>query len=345
MTSAQQPLVSIITPVYNDARFIARCIESVLAQSYTNWDYTIVNNCSTDSSGEIARDYAAKDPRIRVHDNTEFLSALRNHNTAIQQLSPQSKYCKLLFSDDWLFPNCIADMVGLAELHPSIGVVGAYGLQGSEVLWSGLPYPSSVLSGRDVCRKFFLDGLYVFGSATSVLYRSDLVRNHDPFYNESNIHSDMESCIALLSECDFGFVHQILTYRRVWTGSMSTFTDDLYSLLGGRLYALVTYGPRFLSEEEYSCCIENYLSEYYNFLAVSFMRLSRSGEFWEFHKKQLHLSGFELDRLRLMGAAVRRFCRAILNPNESIEKLGKFRRHEAERPKSSGGLSHASEKQ
>ena len=48
MNSNQKPLVSIVTPVYNGELYLRECIDSVLAQSYENWDYTIVNNCSTD---------------------------------------------------------------------------------------------------------------------------------------------------------------------------------------------------------------------------------------------------------------------------------------------------------
>jgi len=70
---SSQPLVSVLTPVYNGAEFLSECIESVLAQTYQNWEYTIVDNCSTDGTAEIARRYAAKDSRIRLHQNTEFL--------------------------------------------------------------------------------------------------------------------------------------------------------------------------------------------------------------------------------------------------------------------------------
>jgi glycosyltransferase involved in cell wall biosynthesis len=325
MDTRLQPLVSIVTPVYNDAAFLPECIESVMTQTYQNWNYTIVNNCSTDGSAEIARQYAAKDPRIRVCDNHQFLRVLRNHNVALQQISPDSKYAKIVFSDDWIFPHCIAQMVALAEDHPSIGIVGAYGLQGREVLWSGLPYPSTLISGREVCRLFFLEGLYVFGTATSLLYRSDLVRNHDPFYNEANLHADMEACVALLKTCDFGFVHQVLTFKRVWPGSISTFTDAINTLIAGKLYSLMTHGPTVLNPVEFTACLDKHLSEYYNFLSVSLMRGRNAKKFWEYHKKRLNETPGGFSRIRLARATLRRLCRALLNPNESIEKLRKDR--------------------
>jgi len=126
MNTSFQPLVSVITPVYNEADHLAECIESVLAQSYQNWDYTIVNNCSTDGSLGIARRYAAQDRRIRVHDNQEFLAALPNHNFALRQISASSKYCKVVLGDDWIFPECLEKMVAVAEEHPSVGIVSGY---------------------------------------------------------------------------------------------------------------------------------------------------------------------------------------------------------------------------
>ena len=56
------PFVSIVSPVYNEAEYLAECIDSVLAQTYQNWDYTIVDNCSTDGSVEIAQRYAKGSP-------------------------------------------------------------------------------------------------------------------------------------------------------------------------------------------------------------------------------------------------------------------------------------------
>jgi glycosyltransferase involved in cell wall biosynthesis len=53
--SLNGPLVSILTPVYNGEKYLAECIRSVLAQTYQNWEYTIVNNCSTDKTLEIAK--------------------------------------------------------------------------------------------------------------------------------------------------------------------------------------------------------------------------------------------------------------------------------------------------
>src|SRR5271165_507440 len=114
------PLVSIVTPLYNNRDHLGECIESVLTQTYPNWDYTIVNNCSTDGSEEIARQYAARDRRIRVITNQTFLRAVPNHNLASRQISADSKYCKIVFADDWISPECVEAIVAVAEKNPSV---------------------------------------------------------------------------------------------------------------------------------------------------------------------------------------------------------------------------------
>lgn len=321
MSSQSSPLVSVVTPVYNGVEHLGECIESVLAQTYKNWDYTIVDNCSTDASGEVARSYAARDSRIKVVKNDHFLRAIANHNVALRQISPDCKYCKIVFADDWIFPQCLAEMVAVAEENPSVGIVGAYGLQEDEVMWTGLPYPSVVTSGVEVCRRYFLELTNVCGTSTSVLYRADLVRGRVPFYNESNLHADMEACMVLFKTWDFGFVHQILTFKRLRPDSLGTFTHEMNTLFAGHLYSLVMHGRDILTEEEFKSRLKDLTSQYYNLLAVSVIRGRRDRKFWEYHKRKLIESGVGFSRTRLLRATIARLCRAVLNSYETVEKL------------------------
>lgn len=320
MNIALQPLVSIVTPVFNGAEYLAKCIDSVLAQTYTNWDYTIVDNCSSDGSLEIARQYAAKDSRVRVHRNQKFLPAIANHNAALRQASPGSKYCKVVFADDWIAPECLEKMVALAEANPSVGLVGAYCLEGQQVICAGLPPSTRVASGREICRQHILNKLHVFGSANSLLYRADLVRNRDPFYNEENIHADTEVCFALLKTCDFAFVHQVLTFTRVRPGSLNTISLGLSSDFGGMLQILIRHGSAFLNKEELEAYLDNHLREYYRFLGKSLF-IGRDPMFWDYHKRQLAAAGFNLSRPRLVQGALANLCSAAFNPKSTVEKI------------------------
>lgn len=315
-----QPLVSLVTPVYNGAEHLHESIESVLAQTYQNWEYLIVDNCSTDRTLEIAQSYAARDSRIQIHNNREFLSIIQNHNHSLRQISSQSKYCKLVFADDWLFPECIERMVALAEANPSVGVVGAYGFNGIKVLWHGLPYPTSVVSGRELCRQRLLGGTYVSGTPSALLFRSDLIRKGQTFYDEWNLHADGTVFLRVLQECDFGFIHQILTFIRVREGSNTSFTDSIHSLHLAWLTELIEYGPRCLNERECQERLQARLKDYYKVLAESALQL-REKSYWKFHENWLLTLGIPLDRARLFKAICVAAVGRLLHPLHAAKRV------------------------
>ncbi|RMF32065.1 MAG: glycosyltransferase family 2 protein [Chloroflexi bacterium] len=316
MEGRGQPLVSVVTPVYNAESYLAECIESVLAQTYENWEYIIVNNCSTDRSLEIAQHYARQDARIRVHNNDQFLNQMQNWNHTMRQISPESKYCKVVHADDWLFPECLTRMVDVAEAHPSVGIVSAYRLDENRVGLDGLPYPSTVMSGREICRLSLLGGPWLFGSPTSLLIRSDIVRSRDPFYKESILHADTEVCFDILQDWDFGFVHQVLTFTRRHNESLTSVTHRFNTRLLAHFAIFLRYGPIYLTEEEFARRLEEELDNYYRFLAKSLLDL-KGRDFWDFHKRELRKLGHPLSTTRLVKALFLQ----LLNLGNSIGRL------------------------
>lgn len=91
-------VVSIITPAYNAAAYIAETIESVFNQTYINWEMLIVNDCSKDNTSEIVQSYAAKDKRIKLINLKQNSGAAVARNTAIQ--NAKGRYIAFLDSDD-----------------------------------------------------------------------------------------------------------------------------------------------------------------------------------------------------------------------------------------------------
>ena len=294
-----QPLVSVVTPVYNGEPYLSECIESVLSQRYENWEYVIVDNCSTDRSVEISQKYSASDTRIRLVKNTEHLDVIPNFNRALRYISPASEYFKVIHADDWIFPDCLREMVALAESNPTVGLVSAYRQEENEVTLDGLPLSASVISGRDICRAHLLGGVKVFGSPSSHLLRSATVRSREIFYDETILHADTEVCFEILKDWDFGFVHQVLTFTRrhnesVSSKAMRLGTRQIENVLG----LLLKYGPAYLSENEMALQCKKVFRNYYRFLAQSALEV-KGREFWDYQRSCLKQAGYPLSVAKL----------------------------------------------
>jgi glycosyltransferase involved in cell wall biosynthesis len=304
MQTETEPLVTVITPVYNGEKFISECIESVRAQTYSNFEHIIVNNCSTDSTLEIAQDHASRDPRIRIHSNNDFVTALENHNIALKLISRDSKYVKIVQADDWIFPECLARMVAVAVEHPSVGLVSAYRLEGTRVTLDGLAYPSSFLSGAEICRRTLLSDVYVFGSPTSLLMRSDLVRSLPMFYDEAafTFEADCAACYEVLRTSDFGFVHQVLTCTRRHHDQLTTTSIRLKTWSVTRIRILDRYGPVYLGAAEHAARRKDLMTKHLRLIGWKALT-DTSESFWRFHRKALAEFGYRRVSLTIAAAA------------------------------------------
>lgn len=335
MSTHGQPLVSVVTPVYNGEAYLAECIESVLKQTYQNYEYIIVNNCSTDRTLQIALDYAKRDSRIRVHNNEKFVAVIANHNIAFGLISSGAKYCKVVSADDYVFPGCIERMVELAEAHPSVGIVGSYQLSEDCVRWQGFRYPRAVLPGVEMCRQVFLGGdkTFGFGSPTSILYRADLVRRSAEFYPNASPHSDTSACFKCLSESDYGFVYEVLSYERIHEETQSYASSEMNRYASAYLNDVISYGPLYLNKEELALKVDETLKGYHRFLAVNYFCGFRQKEFWDYHKNRLAELGHPLRRFDLLKAALITVLEESVNPGHALAKLRKRFPWAAKRPR------------
>ncbi|MBO4599977.1 MAG: glycosyltransferase family 2 protein, partial [Bacteroidales bacterium] len=114
------PLFSIIMPLYNKAPYVRKAVESVVGQTYGDWELIIVDNGSTDGSGEIVTGIIDSRIRIvRLEDNIGPGGA-RNHGVALSD----APYICFLDADDWWEPSFLEEMAGLIERHPDAGIYG-----------------------------------------------------------------------------------------------------------------------------------------------------------------------------------------------------------------------------
>jgi glycosyltransferase involved in cell wall biosynthesis len=314
--------VSVVTPVYNGERYLAECIESVLSQTHSNWEYVIANNCSTDRTAEIAERYASADPRVRVGHTERLLEIIPNWNNALRQISPESRYCKVVHADDCLFAECLEHMVELAEAHPNVGIVGSYRVEGSYPMpWPALPHTRNVFPGIEICRGTLREEHSLFGSPSCLLMRSDLVRERERFYDESYLHADKAVCLELLQHWDFGFVHQVLTHTRLHEESQSV---SLMEGLGTRrvenLLMLRQFGPSCLPEDEYVQRFRAAERRYYRFLARKLLGL-KGKDLLRFHSEHLRKHTGALSARKLGAAAATEVFDLLLDPRSLVRRL------------------------
>lgn len=115
------PRISIVIPVYNRAELIRRALDSVLAQTFGDFECIVSDNHSSDGTLAVVNEYAARDSRIRVVSQSQNIGPVRNWLAGAA--ASRGEFVKILFSDDWIEPDCLARAMRAFEDHPSIGFV------------------------------------------------------------------------------------------------------------------------------------------------------------------------------------------------------------------------------
>ena len=174
-----QPLVSIVIPVYNSERYISRCLESVLGQTYSNVEVICVDDGSSDKSAEILDGYADANPsRVRVvHQNNAGAAVARNNGVALAQ----GAFLTFIDNDDWIDPDFVEKLVAAAQESGAEVVCSGYRREDDEgnVILQVTPKPSDEW------------GRYAVEAAWAKLYRTDHIRKNDITFLATNILEDL----------------------------------------------------------------------------------------------------------------------------------------------------------
>lgn len=113
MENKKEELVSIIMPAYNCGDFIGITLDSVINQSYKNWEVIVVDDCSTDNTADVVQEYIKKDNRIKYHKLEKNSGAAVARNKAVDLAA--GKYMAFLDSDDVWFPEKLTKQIGFME--------------------------------------------------------------------------------------------------------------------------------------------------------------------------------------------------------------------------------------
>lgn len=173
--SDTQELISVIIPVYQEEKYLARCLDSVIAQTYRNLEIVVVDDGSKDNSGKICDEYARIDSRIRViHKENGGQSSARN----VGLEAAHGKYIGFLDSDDWITSDMYMYLYTLISQYDADIAMCSYSRKRG-TLGQKQPEKISVYSDNDQIMKFFfrIDGGGSFYSVWNRLYKKDIVQN------------------------------------------------------------------------------------------------------------------------------------------------------------------------
>ena len=199
-----RPEVSVCLPAYRAEPFLGQAIESVLSQSHQDWELVIVDNASTDRTGEIAHSY--EDARISVHTNANTISLPDNWNLAVEKA--RGRYVKVLPADDLIRPDCLELQAKVLDASSGLALVscrrdfvdrddnvvlrgrGLVGLLGDQ--------PASRVVDRVMA-----SGINPIGEPAAMMFRRDDFLAAGNFDASLPFPMDLELAIRLLRHGDF----------------------------------------------------------------------------------------------------------------------------------------------
>jgi glycosyltransferase involved in cell wall biosynthesis len=219
------PKLSVCIPVYNGADTIEKTIDSVLTQSYSDFECVVVDNCSSDSTVEKVASY--QDPRIRIVRNETNVGLVGNHNKSVEVA--RGELIQFVHADDRLLPDCLEKLVATFEPE-NVGLAFApRRVETTNTEWfaeyGNLHTPLTPLqpinSGAEIVHKYLAAGAEGnwIGEPTSVMFRRELMLEIGGFRAELPQLQDIDAWIRMLTLCDAAFIDEELTVRWHHAGS------------------------------------------------------------------------------------------------------------------------------
>ena len=199
-----RPMVSIIVPVYNAEQYLRRCVDSILNQEYTDFEVFLVNDGSTDSSGDICEEYGNKDTRVIVIQK-ENTGVSDSRNLALDRA--RGKYLQFLDSDDWITPDATRLFVRAAEEYGCDMVISDfYRVVGERLSPKGDIEEEGVLTREEFAAHMMENPAdFYYGVLWNKLYRRDIVEEH-----KLRMDTDISWCE------DFMFNLEYIRYAKVF---------------------------------------------------------------------------------------------------------------------------------
>ena len=219
MTDHRKPLVSVVMPVYNSDKYLAEAIESILAQTFTDFELIIVDDGSEDSSAEIMGSYAARDSRIRLIELAENGGHGAARNVGLAAASGEYFACQ--DSDDISLPERFQKQVKLLKARPEVGAVGVYTRLVSEDMQPIYERKPEVRHA-EIILDHFLGFLSAPFTHATLMMRRHLVIEANGFDESVRISPDCALMTKLLGKAKFANIPEFLYLYRQHNNQITT---------------------------------------------------------------------------------------------------------------------------
>lgn len=221
--SVNDSLVSIIVPIYNAEKYLDSCIQSVLRQTYTNWELILIDDGSTDKSGRIAEEYGFADERITVfHQKNLGVSLARNQG--IDEAT--GNYVVFLDADDELIEDCLAKTVNIAE-ETNADVVAGRSCENQELFQDRI-----IWTGAEALENSLKDHLFTYSACAKLIRREFIGKTR--FTPDIRINEDSYFVFQLLCKQNvFVLTNDVIYFYRTNSESSSrtVFSEKYFDIL------------------------------------------------------------------------------------------------------------------
>ena len=238
-------MVSVIVPVYNTAGTLAECLDSILAQTYTDLELIVIDDGSTDGSGAIADTYPAKDPRVKVwHQENAGISAARNAGLA----HSKGEWIAFCDSDDTVRPDWISSMMAHSKKAPMI--IGGYYMYrmdrpGQEPQKTCLDYEESFTQADTALEVLFKKRL--FRHIWNKIFKRSVIDEHNLTFNEKlDIFEDEYFVLEYMAYIDIVVCIPDCTYNYNFPadyGKRYDYSNDAFRMVVEMIYKTVASVP------------------------------------------------------------------------------------------------------
>ena len=207
--------ILVFVPTYNSEKYLRQCLDSVLQQTFQDWQCVISDDASTDKSVEIAREYEKIDSRFKVLTHEKNVGAATNWNRAKE--NNNSFATKILCADDYLLKDALQEQLDILQRNQTAIVFSERYIvfPSGKKLHPRLPKYASNISFNDAFKFYINLGRNIFGEPVTALFRTDLFVKSEGFYPKFEYSLDTSGYMAIARGHDVTFDNYVVGVFRV----------------------------------------------------------------------------------------------------------------------------------